>query len=253
MPAYFSICFECEKKKIYKDLVHDFCQGLLENGFAFLSGYWGYEEDSLADIITWNQRKLEENFQLDRAEHHSHGYKQLLFSYGDFSEVRLFLLNFREEERFSFVVIIPEDELISWKKGVPDYDGAKIDRLVQVCERMWQQPYVGAIQTELELSDPVPQAEEIRDGAAPGVEPFAILPKAVWESFREKKDRDVAGYTCESACGYTCAEAAGDGVVLRLLGRDERCGADQKDLKTSKDPKDSKDSKDSNYSKIEKK
>lgn len=214
MPAYFSICFECEKKKIYKDLLHDFCQGLLENGFAFLSGYWGYEEDSLADIIAWNQRKLEENFQLDRAEHHSHDYKQILFLYGDFSEVRLFLLNFREEETFSFVVIIPEDELISWEKRAPEYDGTKIGRLMQVCERMWRQPYISAIQTGLELSDPVPSVEEIRDGATPGVEPFAILPKTIRESLLAKGN-DLRK--------YVVTDIGRDGILLRLAGcADER-------------------------------
>ena len=63
MPAYFSIKLECGKKNLYPELVQDFCDCLTRNGCRFLGGYWGYEEDSLADIAAWNQRKLEENLE----------------------------------------------------------------------------------------------------------------------------------------------------------------------------------------------
>ena len=210
MPAYLSISFVCAKKNMHPKTVHDFCYGLLENGFTFLSGYWGYEEDSLSDIIAWNQTKLEENFEPGRTEPVSRRYKQILFAYGGFSEVRMFVLNCREEETFSFEIILPEDELIRWKKGIPEYDEEKIDGLVGLCEKLWQQPYVRVIQTELELSDPAPSMEEIKNGAMPGVEPFAILPKAVWTRLREKEN---------GSREYVCSDIPGDGVVLRLPER----------------------------------
>ena len=205
MPAYFSIQFTCDKKSLYPGLVRDFCDRLIENGCRFLGGYWGYEEDSLADIAAWNQRRLEEN--LEPGVREAYLYKQLLLAYEEFSEVRMYLTNFRGEETFTFHVILPEDELIAWGKEGPGYDMAKIKGLMSLCERLWQQPYICLIQTELELSDPVPSEAEIREGAVPGAEPFAILSKAVWQAWKEK------GGQAEK---YRWENIAGEGVMVCL-------------------------------------
>ena len=59
-----------------------------EAGMKFQSGYWGFEEDSLEEATEWNQRKLEEDFNLGFTEHHSHDYKQVIYKFGGYSEVR---------------------------------------------------------------------------------------------------------------------------------------------------------------------
>lgn len=219
MPAYFSVRFVCEKKNIYPDLVKDFCESLLAGGFAFLSGYWGSEEDSFADIIAWNQKKLEENYELGFTEHYSHGYKQMLFDYGGYSEVRMFVSNDRDEDVFSFDVIIPEDELIDWNGGAPGYNSEKIAGLERFCQKIWMQAYISTVQTELELSDPAPTAEEIRAGAVPGAEPFAILPKEVWQGFcRRDKLSAERNDTERVSEKYACRNTGRSGVLLRLKG-----------------------------------
>ncbi|MBR1772014.1 MAG: hypothetical protein IJ747_08290, partial [Lachnospiraceae bacterium] len=194
MPAYFCVRFICEKKNIYPNMVKDFYESLLAGGFSFLSGYWGSEEDSFEEIAAWNQKKLEANYEPESAEHYSRRYKQILFDYGGFSEVRMYMLNEREEEEFSFDLIVPEDELIEWNEGKPAYRPDRMEGLRRLAERIWQQPYIYMVQTELELSDPAPTGAEILAGAMPGVEPFAILPKHMWQTYcQSQKGTAVEG------------------------------------------------------------
>lgn len=105
MPAYFSLTFELNKSR---NAVGAFCETLVHSGPVFKSGYWGFENDSFAGIIAWNQKKLDEDFELGYTEHHSYDYKQMLFDYADFSEVRLFIMNQRRKPVFSFALIVPE-------------------------------------------------------------------------------------------------------------------------------------------------
>lgn len=46
-------------------------------------------------MLKWNQKKLQEDFELAYTEHYSHDYKQMLFNFYDFSEIRLIVNNFR--------------------------------------------------------------------------------------------------------------------------------------------------------------
>ncbi|MBR1701067.1 MAG: acyl carrier protein [Lachnospiraceae bacterium] len=209
MPAYFSMKFVCEKKCIYPKLVQDFYTALIGNGFRFAGGYWGYDMDTPEEIIAWNQAKLEADYVPEPSEPYFNGYKQMLFEYGGFSEVRGFWLNRREDAYFEFHVILPEDELICWHKSGPEYDAKKVDRLVLLGEKMWQFPCVCLIQTELELSDPSPSLEEICDGAEPGAEPFAILPEAAWNVWNEKNASEEK---------YVCRRTDRGGVIIKLRG-----------------------------------
>lgn len=219
MPAYFSMKFVCEKKCMYPRLVQDFYTALIGNGLRFAGGYWGYETDAPEEIIAWNQAKLEADYVPEPTESYLSGYKQMLFEYGGFSEVRSFLLNRREEGRFEFHVILPEDELICWHKSGPEYDPGKVDGLVFLCEKIWKLPYVSLIQTELELSDPSPSAEEICDGAEPGAEPFAILPESVWNTWCEKSGSPNAPQGRKTAAQkYVCRSTDRGGVIIKQRG-----------------------------------
>ncbi len=177
MPAYFSLTFELNKSH---NAMKDFYENLIYAGLVFQSGYCGFENERFEDIITWNQNKLDENFELGYTEHHSHDYRQMLFHYVDFSEVRVFVMNDRTERTFSFDVIIPESDLLNYTK---DNEGRysvqrnfeRMERLKSVAKKMWVNSSVLAIQTGWECSDIPPSAEDIARGIQPQTEPFCII------------------------------------------------------------------------------
>lgn len=177
MPAYFGVYFELEKGK---GAISAFCKPLIRSGFAFKSGYWGFENDSFDDIIAWNQDKLDSNFELGYTEHHSHGYKQMLFDYSSFTEVRLFILNNPEKHTFSYSLIVPENDLVDFTR---ESDGTysierrteKMAQLVSVAKKMWAYTDIVSVQTGWECSDFPPSADEIANGIQPQAEPFCII------------------------------------------------------------------------------
>ena len=177
MPAYFSLTFELYKSK---DAISAFCEVLLHSGLVFKSGYWGFENDSFDDIIIWNQKKLDENFELGYTEHHSHDYKQMLFDYCDFSEVRLFVMNNRKERTFTFELIVPEDDLLDFtveNKGQYSVQlkTERMEQLKSVAKKMWAGTAILAIQTGWEASGIPPSAGKIAKGINPQIEPFCII------------------------------------------------------------------------------
>ena len=93
MPAYFNLSLEFERENLYLDFMEDFFEFLEQTGLRYLSGYWGAEKNSGDEIIRWNQSKLEQDFQLGFTEHYSHDYKQVLYSFRGYSEVRGFWMN----------------------------------------------------------------------------------------------------------------------------------------------------------------
>lgn len=113
MPAYFNLSVQFRRDELYPTLVKDFYTMLREAGMKFLSGYWGFEEDSLEETIEWNQRKLEEDFNLGFTEHHMHDYKQVVYSFGSYSEVRGFWMNnYPDDGEFTHEIIIPESDVL---------------------------------------------------------------------------------------------------------------------------------------------
>lgn len=182
MPAYFSLTFELYKGP---DAISAFCNTLIHSGPVFKSGYWGFENDSFDDIIIWNQKKLDEDFELGYTEHHSHGYKQMLFDYFDFSEVRLFVMNTRKERTFSFELIVPEDDLLDYTEKEGKYSvhlkTERMEQLKSVAKKMWMGTAALAIQTGWELSDNPPATGEIAKGTKPQIEPFCIINSSLVE------------------------------------------------------------------------
>ncbi len=176
MPAYFSISFELNKSKT---AIKDFCNSLIDAGFVFKSGYWGFENDSFDDIVAWNQDKLDNNFQLGYTEHYSHDYKQMLFDFSDFSEVRLFVTNDRKSSTFEFDLIIPEYDFVEWIKNndkhIPHNKFEKMDLLKVIAKTMWNSLEILAIQTAWECSDCPPKAKHISSKIKPQIEPFCII------------------------------------------------------------------------------
>ena len=177
MPAYFSIDFQYKKTDLCDTTVKDFFEKLLSCGLIYKSGFWNSENDSLDEILVWNQKKLEANYQLGYRDHYSFGYKQMLFDFYDFSEVRLIINNRSDEESFSFYLIIPEDDFIEY-----DDTGTckRLDYRMKIIEEfaccMWKIGDMCCIQSAWECSGCVANIIDIMAGTEPSIEPFAIVP-----------------------------------------------------------------------------
>lgn len=176
MPAYFSIGIEFDRHDINCDTVRNFHLYLENIGLKFKSGYWGSENDSLDEIIVHNQKLLENNFQLGMTEHFSHDYKQSLFEYSDFSEVRGFILNNSPvEHEYEYIIIIPESEVINYTPNEDIFKKKETDILAELAVKLWNIPSVKSIQTGLECSDPITPENKINNGILPLMNPFAII------------------------------------------------------------------------------
>ena len=176
LPCYFSMSLVFRRKDLSPTFVADFHDALTRAGLPFRSGFWGYEDSALPEIIAWNQGKLEDDFRLGFTEHYAHGYRQVLFDCGGFSEVRGFWQNqCPGAEQFSFYIIVPEDDMLTDGWQLP-FLVPRVRHWAAVAERLWNAfPPIRSIQTGLEASPP---AADLDRGQAPQVLPFAILPAA---------------------------------------------------------------------------
>ena len=175
MPPYFNLSIQFRRKDLYPSFVRDFYTMLGEAGMAFRSGYWGFEADSLEDIIVWNQKKLEDDYKLGFTEHHSHDYKQVIYKVAGYSEVRGFWMNrYPEKGTFTHEIIIPESDVL--ENGYPArFKEEKIGELLGYSGRIWQFPPVKTIQTGLEGNDASTGLTKLAEGESPNVCPFAIV------------------------------------------------------------------------------
>ena len=176
MPCYFSMDLVFRRKDLCPTFVAGFHDALTQAGLPFRSGFWGCEGSTLPEIIAWNQGKLEDDFRLGFTEHYAHGYRQVLFDCGGFSEVRGFWQNqCPGAEQFSFYIIVPEDDMLTDGWQLP-FLVPRVRHWAAVAERLWNAfPPIRSIQTGLEASPP---AADLDRGQAPQVLPFAVLPAA---------------------------------------------------------------------------
>jgi len=174
MPSYFSIVFELNKSKT---AIRDFCTALVDGGLVYKSGFGGFEKDSFDEIVAWNQKKLDENFQLGFTENFSHDYKQMLFAFSDFSEVRLYILNEKESATFAYHLIVPESDLVEYAHLRADYTSyrhtEKMELLKTLAKHMWRSVELLAVRTEWEAS-----SWGIKPENTLHAEPFCIIKKA---------------------------------------------------------------------------
>lgn len=178
MPAYFSITFELNKSST---AIGDFFDALGKSGLKFKSGFWGFENDTLEDITKWNQSKLDEDFKLGLTEHYSHNYKQALFDYSNFTEVRVFILNNAGESTFFFHLIIPEDDFVEFREengqNIERRLQKRMDCLKQLAKNVWTYSSILTIQTAWECSSGTIKYDKIAPSYPPQVEPFSIIPQ----------------------------------------------------------------------------
>lgn len=175
MPAYFNLSLQFRREDLYPDFVKDFFDALELAGLKYLSGYGEAVSDSRGEIIQWNQQKLEKDFVLGFTEHFSHGYRQVLYSFREYSEVRGFWMNqYPEKDCFTYEIIIPEEDVLIHEGGGA-FQKEHEEAIVELAERLWNFPCIRAIQTGLEGDDASVGLREIELGKMPNMYPFAIL------------------------------------------------------------------------------
>ena len=182
MPAYFDISLQFPRTELHPGFLAEFDAALERAGLKFRAGYWEDAGLSQAEIAAWNQKKLESNFVLGMKTHVSQDYKQTLYEFKGYQEVRSFWINQHPEEGvFSCFIIIPEDEVLTFE-GSDLFQQARAAELLELAQKLWQFPAVKAIQTGLEFSDGPVGLNALRAGVTPCVEPFAILEQSCYPS-----------------------------------------------------------------------
>ena len=174
MPAYFEMSLQFLRKDLYPGFMTDFDAHLEEAGLAFFDGFWEDRGLSQKAIAAWNQQKLEKDFCLGPTTHRSRDYKQTLYRFGDYSEVRGFWMNqYPDKGLFNCSIIIPESEVVdegNYTIFLPEQAG----QLRELAEKLWQFPAVKAIQTGMEEDGHI-SLRELRKGVPACVCPFAIV------------------------------------------------------------------------------
>ena len=188
MPAYFTITFELNKES---NALGEFFNALVRAGLKYKSGCWEFESNTFDEIIKWNQNKLDEDFVLGYTEHYSHDYRQMLFEYLDFAEVRLFIMNKKGKRTFSIRLIVPEDDFVEYVEENGHHFAKrmhmKMEYLKNLAKTVWTDSSVLAIQTSWEVSG-CQDYEKISLANAPQTEPFSIIPQI---SFSEEWNMDM--------------------------------------------------------------
>lgn len=177
MPAYFSIEIAFNRELLTETFVRDFFEVLANNGMNFLEGYWKSKGYTLEQQMEINQKFVE-----GKADNKDGSYHQSLFSFDKFTEVRGYWSH--NHDGITFNLIIPEDDFVdiyTGKEIVKHYD--KMDMIKYFFVKVWSFPAVQLIQTAWECSDLPPAFSQINKKMPPQVEPFAIIPEAI---YREK-------------------------------------------------------------------
>ena len=173
---YFAMVIECNRDHIYSDIVKDFYELLRLQGLRFVGGFWEHPDESYETILKTNQEKLEVNAVGVSGDDTEDDYMQLLFDYDGNNETRSYIYNRPKDNVFTFDIIIPEADILSYDAGTIQYFEKKVNKLIELAKKIWELPFVDGIQTCLEYSD-VPQTMEALKNKveALGVEPFAII------------------------------------------------------------------------------
>ena len=197
MPAYFEMSLQFRREDLYPGFIPDFDAALDRAGVKFDSGCWEDRGLSQGEITAWNQKKLDQDFELhdDFLEWGSNAgdYKQSFYHFENYTKVRGFWINrYPSRDEFSFTLIIPEGEIFRWvpgdkqgeelfQKGLPAgfyqpvIRAEAAEKLLTLSQTLWQFPAVRTVQTMMELSDAATSLEDLRAGSLPTACPFAIL------------------------------------------------------------------------------
>lgn len=180
MPTYFNLDLQFQRSDLYPNLVQDLYTALAKAGMTFQSGYFEGADMTKEEIIRWNQEKLEANFELGYTQHVKHNYRQSLFSFHRYTEVRGFWSNnYPEKDTFTYSIIIPESQVLTvWEgEGYGHFQPESIHALTDLVVQLWSFPPVQNIQTGLEISGPGATPTQLHAGQQPNVALLSVLPQ----------------------------------------------------------------------------
>lgn len=181
MPAYFNINIQFERKDIYPSFVKDLYSAFEDCEMKFKCGYWNSENNTFDEIIEFNQRLLENNFTLGYTQSYEENYKQMLFDFANFEDVRCFIMNkYPNKEEFSFEIIIPEYEVLKDCTQILFTD-EQIHKCFDFAKKIWEFKFVKAIQTGLECREASVSLNKMKVGVLPNICPFAIIEESCLE------------------------------------------------------------------------
>lgn len=178
MPGYFSIVIQIKKDNKYNGLISDLTDALVSNGFIYDRPDYDCGDNSLSDVIEYNNAKLKDDFELGYDEHFSHDFRQIYWKFCSFSVVRQFYYNEKDMDWFESHIIIPEHDFIHYiesANGHPAFEPQAITALKSLAEALWRLSFIEAIQTELELTDGATTLRGLESGECPCAFPFAII------------------------------------------------------------------------------
>lgn len=171
MPAYTTFEFSFSRDDLHPHFVEAFYAALHVDGVTFDKVFaWGCDEDmTLADIVLWNQARLDDNFRLGDDDDISLNYRQILLKGTGFEECRVFIGNY--SEYIVFFLIVPEHEL---DEGIVSL--AKIDAIIRSVQAALP---VFVIQSYGELEEPN-SVMAIAGGECPVVLHGGFVPTAIY-------------------------------------------------------------------------
>ena len=202
MPAYFSIDISIKGDDIYDGIYSDLLDILRKENLNFQSGVWEFIDEPFDKIITWNEQKISQRFELSYDEKKANDYRQIFLDYNGFSEVRLIIMYDGRHDEFIFSIIMLEDELLQWDNGALTYNPHILQDLRKIITNIWNWKCVSAIQTTLELSGNISSIEDLEKGNKPSVFPFAVIPTTyIKYNF---SDKEKVNYICRDGVFIEC-------------------------------------------------
>lgn len=176
MPAYFSVFYTFPYSTFSQNFVSEVYSTIF-NHFPFKSGYWGSENNTLEEIISWNSTLLSKKFELGINEHVKEDYKQILLDSPLYSHLRLFWIY--QSNEITLHMILPEYDVIlddnSWR-----FNGPQLAPILNLSIELWSFHKVSNVQTYHELGAPV-ELGKVLKGEQPSTEPFCIVGINIFE------------------------------------------------------------------------
>ena len=183
MPAYFSLSVEFSRYELDFDTLKALKAYLDHAGLKFKSGVKESEKDSIEEINDYNQKKLEDNYVLGYTDDRTEDYKQALYEYGGFSEVRGFFVNGSPTEKeYEYILVIPEEEV---RNDDGTYKADAVQKLKELVTKLWLMPQIRSIQTGLESTEGIIPENDIKAGTAPSAHPFAVVSQKMFTALNK--------------------------------------------------------------------
>ena len=176
MPAYFTMTVVYDLDFLDYDSLKITLKYMEDAGMTFRSGYWTSKDDTFDEIVYHDQKLLEGDYVPEPEDDVRIGYKQMLFDFGGFSEVRVAVRNHEPDEKsYCIDIYIPEEEIFEDGEGGSVYRTEAVDSLIALAKGIWLDPAVRVIETETESGSGAVPEQDIMVGKLPEAHPFAVI------------------------------------------------------------------------------